>query len=153
MKQDWLCCAVGAVLALAGPATAQVVVSGNETKIDLLSGTARAVPDAGPDTLTVIDLGVTPPRVRHIEVPNSVIGPPTNIALTPDERLALVASEALGADALDVTWDRHAAYDEATGPPPWALQYLRSFSNTIAGGTSEIQRNIIAQRVLGLPRS
>ena len=34
----------------------------------------------------------------------------------------------------------------------WAKQWLGDRSMTIAGGTSEVQRNIVAQRVLGLPR-
>ena len=34
----------------------------------------------------------------------------------------------------------------------WARAFFVSFANTIAGGSSEIQRNIIATRVLGLPR-
>lgn len=93
MKLTRLFTLAGAIVALAGPALAQIVVSGNENKIDLVSGTARVVPDAAPDSLTVIDFSVTPPRVQHVEgIPNSVIGPPTNIALTPDERLAFVAS-------------------------------------------------------------
>ena len=34
----------------------------------------------------------------------------------------------------------------------WPRSFFVSFAGTIAGGSSEIQRNIIAQRVLGLPR-
>jgi hypothetical protein len=36
--------------------------------------------------------------------------------------------------------------------PAWLTQYMWSLGVAVAGGTANIQRNIIAERVLGLPR-
>jgi hypothetical protein len=58
------------------------------------------------------------------------------------QRLARLSLEVLGAESLQLS-DAEAGW---TGP------YLYSFSRTIGGGTAEIQRNIIAERLLGLPR-
>ena len=69
------------------------------------------------------------------------------------QRVAQVAAEIQGADALEVgsvAIDGHLAVDEPQGT--WLEQYFNSFANTISAGTSEIQRNIIAERVLGLPK-
>jgi alkylation response protein AidB-like acyl-CoA dehydrogenase len=64
------------------------------------------------------------------------------------QRAILSVLEVLGPDGLDLSHDTLFHHGER----PWGQQYLYSFSGTIPGGTSEIQRNIIAERVLGLPR-
>src|SRR5215475_12969324 len=56
------------------------------------------------------------------------------------------AMEMLGPYAA-LIWDEHAPSNGR-----WARQYLYDRSMTIAGGTSEVKRNIVAQRILGLPR-
>lgn len=59
--------------------------------------------------------------------------------------VAKLAMDILGQDGLEFIsrWNR---------PTGWSGHYLYSYSVSISGGTSEIQRNIIGERVLGLPR-
>lgn len=68
-----------------------------------------------------------------------------------NQRAAQLAADAMGVDALDVDFEG-CGYDDSFGQIPWMTQYLHTYRATISAGTSEIQRNIIAQRVLGLPR-
>jgi alkylation response protein AidB-like acyl-CoA dehydrogenase len=63
------------------------------------------------------------------------------------QRLADTAVAVLGPDAL-LTADDELAVDRGR----WVHQLLASRANSIQGGTSEIQRNIIGERLLGLPR-
>ncbi len=77
----------------------------------------------------------------------------------PEHSYMKLASSELGKELYELGMELQGAYgpviDEERGEEAgrWPLSFFVSFANTIAGGTSEIQRNIIAQRVLGLPRS
>jgi alkylation response protein AidB-like acyl-CoA dehydrogenase len=57
-----------------------------------------------------------------------------------NQRLSQLAADVLGAEAL-------------TAGTPWAYELLRSPGNSIEGGTTEILKNIVAERVMGLPRA
>src|SRR5258706_9859343 len=49
----------------------------------------------GRDTVSIVDIGTDPmaPRiVVNLQLTNTVVGPPVNLAITPDEKLALVAN-------------------------------------------------------------
>src|SRR5919201_2882071 len=82
-----------AMAALATAAHAQLAVTSNDNKVVLDNGTVKVVPNPAPDTVTILDLKASPPRVvAEIPVPGSVVGPPFSVALTPDESLALVGS-------------------------------------------------------------
>jgi alkylation response protein AidB-like acyl-CoA dehydrogenase len=56
-----------------------------------------------------------------------------------NQRLTQLAVDVVGADAL-------------TSGESWSYELLRARGNTIEGGTTEVLKNIVAERVLGLPR-
>src|SRR5215813_12303956 len=56
-------------------------------------GAAAQLAVSSDDTVTVIDLGVSPPKVvAELRAPSSVVGPPQNVAISPDESIALVSA-------------------------------------------------------------
>ncbi len=62
----------------------------------------------------------------------------------------------VGAAALEIAGARASLYVGDPHSPDdgrWPLQYMNSYGFTIAAGTSEIQRDLLGERVLGLPKT
>jgi alkylation response protein AidB-like acyl-CoA dehydrogenase len=67
-----------------------------------------------------------------------------------NQRTQELAVDLLGMDAL--AWDPAVVETVEGGLPRPVQGFLRSRANTIEGGTSEVNRNVLGERVLGLPR-
>jgi alkylation response protein AidB-like acyl-CoA dehydrogenase len=81
-------------------------------------------------------------RALSAELHGRSMGPEGSIAKLlwseTEQHITEVAAEVLGPDALTGSWARDRVYSRAL---------------TIAGGTTQVNKNIVAQRILGLPRS
>ncbi|WP_088285303.1 YncE family protein [Ideonella sp. A 288] len=130
MSQVFRRSAACAALALAATgASAQLAVSANDNKVTLDNGTNRVVANAPPDTVSIIDLGAKPPRVlAELEVPTSVVGPPTSVAVAPDESFALVtrASKVDPTDPTKVVVDDTLTVIDLQARPPAVIATLKA---------------------------
>src|SRR5580698_2146284 len=93
----WLCGAVLAALAtcLPGPAAqAQLLIVGNDEKISINDDGNQVRHPPGKDTVSILDIHdrAKPKIIASLPMINSIVGPPTNLAITRDQRLALVAN-------------------------------------------------------------
>lgn len=85
--------AVLAVPLCAAPLSAQIAVSANDAKATLVDGVVTVAKNPKPDSITILDLGVSPPRViAELPAPTSVVGPPESVAVSPDNAIALVTA-------------------------------------------------------------
>ncbi len=79
-----------------GAADARFMIIGNDEKITWDDqGKTLKLPSVGKDTISIANIGTNPeaPKIiKNIPLMNSIYGPPTNMIITPDMKLALVAN-------------------------------------------------------------
>ena len=72
-------------------AFAQIAVSANDNKAVLVNGNNIVPDNPAADTVSIIDIGSTPPKIiGEVKAPASVVGPPQSVAISRDESFALV---------------------------------------------------------------
>jgi DNA-binding beta-propeller fold protein YncE len=119
--------AIGALTAVR--ASAQLAVSANDNKAVLVDGVNTVVRNPPPDTVTILDLSVSPARVvGELRMPTSIIGPPTSVAIAPDRSLALVTASMRidPADPTKTVPDTTVSVIDLASPTPVVLATLQA---------------------------
>jgi DNA-binding beta-propeller fold protein YncE len=75
-------------------AGAQIMIIGNDEKVLWDDAGKLVLMGPGKDTVAIVDISTpeSPRIVSTLSLTNSVFGPPVNLSITPDERLAIVAN-------------------------------------------------------------
>jgi DNA-binding beta-propeller fold protein YncE len=77
------------------PGKRELMIVGNDEKQTWDSDGKAAFARPGKDSVSIIDIGtdpLTPRIIVNLPLANTIVGPPVNLAITPDEGLALVAN-------------------------------------------------------------
>lgn len=115
--------ATAAVALLAQSAAAQLLISGNDEKVSFDPDGKRLVQPPGKDSVSVIDISdrAKPKIIANLPIMNTIVGPPVNLAITPNGRLALVANSldwvADGQSWKGVPDDKISIIDLTASPP------------------------------------
>jgi DNA-binding beta-propeller fold protein YncE len=120
-------------------AHAQIAVSANDGKIALVDGQNVVPPNPGPDTVTILDIGVSPPKIiGEVTAPTSVVGPPQSVAVSKDESFALVtgAMKLDPADPKKLVPDDKLSVIDLKANPPAVIQTLKA-----GGGAAGVSIN------------
>ncbi|MEO8013130.1 MAG: YncE family protein [Polaromonas sp.] len=86
---------VAGCASVAPPGKRELMLVANDEKQSWDKDGKVVLSAAGRDTLSIIDIGTDPlaPRIiANLPLPNTIAGPPVNLAITPDETLAIVAN-------------------------------------------------------------
>jgi DNA-binding beta-propeller fold protein YncE len=95
--RPWTCGALLAAALSAGwlpGARAQLLITGNDEKVSFDADGKQLTHPAGKDSVSIIDIRdrAKPKIVTSLPLMNTITGPPTNLAISHDQRLALVAN-------------------------------------------------------------
>ena len=118
-----------ALLLLPLEAAAQIAVSSNDGKVTLVNGVFTVLAKPADDTVTIIDLGMSPPKViGELKAPSSVVGPPQNVAIAPGETIALVSANMKvdPADPTKLTPDNRLSVIDLKARPPAVIATLET---------------------------
>ena len=84
-----------AAMGPSAPGKRELMIVGNDQKVTWDESGKVVFSAPGRDTVSIVDIGsdpLAPKIVANLPLMNSIFGPPTNLAITPDEGLALVAN-------------------------------------------------------------